>query len=132
MNKKVFTLLTVMAILVMIRCVFDASDNLNYIVASINIVALVYVVFTVLDNIVIKICERISKVNLSKQIRKREIKCVRNKVWIMGTGICGIIFSVYLIFFCSNLGNDIISIVALTISVLDKEFVALISNNYKI
>ena len=50
MNKNIFVLSIAIAIIIFLRCIFDGNDNIIYIVAGINIVAIIFVVYTIIKN----------------------------------------------------------------------------------
>jgi hypothetical protein len=132
MNKNISVLSVVIVIIILLRCIFDSNDNVIYIVAGINIVAIIFVVYTIIENILNNIIEKIKKSKVPKQIIKREITSTRFKIWGWSIGISAVAITVYLWQWCSGLGNDIISILALGISILDDEIVRKVTDNYKI
>ena len=94
MNKNIGILSIIIGILIFIRCIFEKSDKIIYIVAGINIVAIIFVIYTIVERVLHNIIAKIEK--------------------------------------SRGLGNDIISILALGISVLDDEIVRKITENYRI
>lgn len=132
MNRKLSVLSIAIAIIILIRCVFDSNDDLVYIVAGINIVAIEFVIYTIIEKIVENITQKIKESNVPKQIINREITSIRFKIWGMSFGINLILIILYLLYLCSGLGNDILSILALGISVSDDEIVGKIAETYKI
>ncbi len=132
MNKNISILSVVIAIVILLRCIFDGNENLLYIVAGINIVAIVFVLYTIIEKTVDGITNNIRESNAPKQIIVREVKTVRFKMWGWSIGVSIIAVIAYLSLWCSNLGNDIISILALGLSILDDEMVKGITENYKI
>lgn len=50
--KKIWVLVIVIGIIIMLRTIFDSNQNLIYIVAGINIVAMVFVIYTIIEKIV--------------------------------------------------------------------------------
>ena len=66
------------------------------------------------------------------QIIKREIKNTQLKIWGWTIAFSAVVIVWYFLYACSGLGNDIISILALGISILDDEIVKEIPDNYKI
>ncbi len=132
MNKKTFSLCIVIGLLISIRSIFNKSSNMTYIVASVNIIAFSFVVYTIIEKIVFKIIGKIRESNVPIKIINREIRKIRTKVWGLGGIVVVGLIVIYLICYCSNLGNDIISILALGFSVLDDDIIDLISENYRI
>lgn len=51
MSKNISVLSVVIAIIILIRCIFNSNENIIYIVAGINIVALVFVIYTIVEKI---------------------------------------------------------------------------------
>jgi len=132
MNKNIPILSISIAIIILLRCLFDNHEKIVYIVAGINIVAIIYVIYTIIEKIVNNIAGRLRKSGAPEQILNRELKNTRNRIWKYSIGINIILIILYFGLWCSGLGNDIISIIALGISVLDDEIVKIISDNYKI
>lgn len=81
MNRNISILSIVIAIVILLRCIFDSNENLIYIVAGINIVAIVFVLYTIIEKIVNGITNKIRESNVPKQIIMREEKTVRFKMW---------------------------------------------------
>ncbi len=121
MNKKLSVLSFVIAIVIFLRCLFNNNENLIYIIAGINTVAFLFIECTIIEKTVSNIVDKIESSNVPEQIREREISSTRFKIWIWGMSISGIIIVLYFLCGCSNLGNDIISILALGVSILDDE-----------
>ena len=119
-NKKISILVITIAIIILLRCIFDSNENIIYIVVGINIVAIVFVLYTIIEKILDDIIDRIKKSEVPLQIIKREIKNTQLKIWG------------WTIAFSAGLGNDIISILALGISVLDDEIIKKITEIYRI
>lgn len=132
MNKNISVLSVVIAIIIGLRCMLDGNNKLVFIVAGINIVAMAFVLYTIIEKIVGNITDKIKKSNVPEQIIIREIKCTRFKIWGVSIGVSVVAIVLYLLCCCSGLGNDIISILALGISILDDVIVMKVSENYKI
>lgn len=132
MNKNISVLSVVIAIIIGLRCMLDGNNKLVFIVAGINIVAMAFVLYTIIEKIVGNITDKIKKSNVPEQIIIREIKSTRFKIWGVSIGVSVVAIVLYLLCCCSGLGNDIISILALGISILDDEIVMKVSENYKI
>lgn len=132
MSKNIPVLSVVIAIIILIRYIFDSNEKLLYIVAGINIVAIVFVLYTIVEKTINKINKKIKESNVPEQIIKRELKNTQFKIWGWSILVITILISVYFRCWCSSLGNDIISILALGISILDDEIVKKIVDNYKI
>lgn len=132
MSKNISVLSVVIAIIILFRCIFNNNENIIYIVAGINIVALVFVIYTIVEKILDNINDKIKGSGVPLQIIKREIKSTRLKIWGWSIAVSVVVIALYLGQWCSSLGNDIISILALGISVLDDEIVRKVTDNYKI
>lgn len=132
MSKNISVLSVVIAIIILIRCIFNSNENIIYIVAGINIVALVFVIYTIVEKILDNINDKIKESGVPLRIIKREIKSTRLKIWCWSIAVSVVVIALYLGQWCSSLGNDIISILALGISVLDDEIVRKVTDNYKI
>ena len=105
-NKKISILVITIAIIILLRCIFDSNENIIYIVVGINIVAIVFVLY--------------------------EIKNTQLKIWGWTIAFSAVVIVWYFLYACSGLGNDIISILALGISVLDDEIIKKITEIYRI
>lgn len=125
-NLPVFGIVTV--ILVVFRVLLNNNSQLVFVVASINLVALLVVVFAITNQAKEKITEKITLSGVPKDIRIREKKrlcrCVDCWTYIPLT----IIYIGYLFCFSSELGNDIISIVALGLSLSDSFIADAVAN----
>ena len=131
MTKKIWILVIVIGIIIMIRIIFDSNQNFIYIMTGINIVAIVFVIYTIIEKIVYNVMKRIQESGIPERIMSREITGAQHRIWFWGVFISVGLIVLYLTYWCSNLGNDIISILALGISVLDDEIVQIIADNYK-
>ena len=78
------------------------------------------------------IIDRIKKSEVPLQIIKREIKNTQLKIWGWTIAFSAVVIVWYFLYACSGLGNDIISILALGISVLDDEIIKKITEIYRI
>lgn len=132
MNKNISILSIVIAIIIFFRCILDSNDKITYIVAGINIVAFIYVAYTIIEKTLNNIIDKIKESKVPEQIIRREIASTQLKIWGLSIVISFITITLYLGRWCSSLGNDIISILALGISVLDDEIVKKLTDNYKI
>ena len=131
MNKNITLLCFAIAIIIAIRIIFDTNENIVYIVAGINIVAFLFVVYSIIDKIIKNINIKIKESNCPKQIRDRETQTIQFKVYLFSIILPGVAVVIYWKFFCTNLGNDIISVLALGISILDDTIVEKITEYYR-
>ena len=132
MKKPRLALLLAFAFLVAVRIIFADHDNLDTIVAMINLVALYIVVFDIAERIKDTIIMKIADTCGSQSIANREIRKF-SKLFYIAVIIINLLFIVlYFIFLCSSTENDVLSIIALGLSVLDEESVAVGSMLYKV
>lgn len=68
MNKNISVLSVVIAIIIGLRCMLDGNNKLVFIVAGINIVAMAFVLYTIIEKIVGNITDKIKKSNVPEQI----------------------------------------------------------------
>lgn len=132
MKKKIWVLIIVIGIIIMLRIIFDNNSNLIYIIAGINIVAMVFVIYTVIEKVICNVIKKIQESGIPEQIIRRETINAQYKIWFWSILTSIIVIVLYLLLLCSDLGNDIISILTLGISVLDDEIVHMITENYKL
>lgn len=132
MKKNIPILSFTIVMIIIIRCIFSNSTKLVYLVAAINIIAILFVVFTIIYDIKYNVQARIKESGVPIQIQKREIKKISSEIYIISILLSGILTFLYFSLWCSSLGNDIISILALGLSILDDEIVDNISSNIKI
>lgn len=123
LSKNIWVISIVIGIIIFIRCIFDNDENIIYIIGGINIVAIVYVVCTIIEKILNGIISKIDESGDPRQIRKRETRKIKIMIWSVCTVLGALIIGIYFSVMCSSLGNDIISILALGISVLDDDIV---------
>lgn len=132
MKKPRLALLLAFAFLVAVRIIFADHDNLDTIVAMINLVALYIVVFDIVERIKDTIIMKIADTCGSQSIANREIRKF-SKLFYIAVIIINLLFIVlYFIFLCSSTANDVLAIIALGLSVLDEESVAVGSMLYKV
>lgn len=125
-NLPVFGIVTV--ILIVFRILLNNNTQLVFVVALINLVALLVVVFAITNQAKAKITEKVTRSGVPKDIRKREKKhlCCSVDCWTYIP--LTIIYIGYLSYFSSELGNDIISIVALGLSLSDSFIADAVAN----
>ena len=113
MKKNIPILSFTIVMIIIIRCIFSNSTKLVYLVAAINIIAILFVVFTIIYDIKYNVQARIKESGVPIQIQKREIKKISSEIYIISILLSGILTFLYFSLWCSSLGNDIISILAL-------------------
>lgn len=72
MKKNLPVLGIAVALFIFIRCIFNNDVNLKYIVATLNIVAVVFVVYTILERVIANVVAKIERSQAPIQIRMRE------------------------------------------------------------
>ena len=125
MKTSKIPLLFVFAFLIAGRCLVESSDNSVVFVAMLNIVALLIVIFQIAEKLKGKILNKIKTVCLVKDVAKREKRIFLICFYAGLISVNALLIGAYFLWACCNLGNDIISIVALTFSLLDEEIVQL-------
>ena len=118
--------------LIVIRNIFNYHPQIDIIISFINLFALLVVIHLITEHILEKVLIRISKSKVPKQIIHREKKNKKNIINLLVYGVFSVFALVYLIFFRSSLGNDIISILALGLSLIDTYLIDTISKNIKL
>lgn len=128
-NIPIFGIIT--AILLVVRILLDSNSQLVIAVASINLVALLLVVYSITDQIRTQVTNKIEKSGVPRDIMERERQQVCRNVYCCAYIPLAIIYVIYLAYFSSQLGNDIISIVALGLSLSDTFVANTIANLYR-
>lgn len=131
MKRPKIVLAFVFGFLIAFRCLVDKFDNLVVVVAMINIIALFVVIFDSAEELKIQIQRKIISGCASKQIALREKKKFTVLFYSILSSLCVVFVILYFTSWCSYLGNDIISIVALAISILSQDIIALVTNLYR-
>lgn len=117
----------IIAILIVFRVLLNNNPQLIFVVASINLIALLIVVFSITVQIKTKITYIIEQSGIPEDIATRE----KTQICRIVDGLyipLAIIYIVYLVSFCSELGNDIISILALGLSLTDSFIADAVAN----
>lgn len=109
-------------LLIVVRCLLDKNEDLIIILATINLIAAAVVIYSIYYHIktnIMKILKCSSGLNELKNLQKptieKRVRIIKNIAFIS----FAIFALIYMIFFISNLGNDIISISALGLSLSD-------------
>lgn len=116
-NKPTFAI--VMVLLIVARCLLNYNMQLTLIVGLINLFSLLTVVVSITEQFKMEFINKMKSYSMLEDIKMREQKK------ILRTAGCAVyiplivLFIIYLIFFVSDLGNDIISILALGLSLSD-------------
>lgn len=114
--------------LIIVRIMMNKIAEVDLVVAIINIVALLGVVLIVVRKIVSKVQTAIEDSGVPIEIRNREKNAaIRKLEWIVYAPLL-LFVMIYLVFWKSGLGNDIISIVSLGLSLTDVTVVDVVSN----
>lgn len=129
-NLPVFGI--IMALLIVFRCLTEKSAYLTKTVAIINLVALLIVVFSITIQIKERLVEKIEQSGIPQEISRREKRVVQKRIdCITYIPFC-IVAVTYVIFWSSGMFNDIISIVALCLSLSDTYIIEMVVSNYKL
>lgn len=114
--------------LIIVRIMMNKIAEVDLVVAIINIVALLGVVLIVVQKIVSEVQTAIEDSGVPIEIRNREKNAaIRKLEWIVYVPLL-LFVMIYLVFWKSGLGNDIISIVSLGLSLTDVTVVDVVSN----
>ena len=130
MNKfPIYGIIT--ALLIVFRCILNNNPQLVIVVAVINLIALLIVVFDVTSKIKTGFSSRIQQTGVPDDIVTREAKRIKKRIDCIVYIPLLVVYIVYPIFWVSNLGNDVITIIALCISLSDSYIVDTIVDSYK-
>ncbi len=128
MKNNISVFGVIIAILIVIRVLLNKNPQIVFVVALINLIALLIVVFSITVQIKTIITDKIMQSKVPEDIVKREKRQNYKKVDFCIYIPLLIIYIVYLIYFCSELGNDIISILALGLSLMDSFIADAVAN----
>lgn len=112
-------------ILIALRCIVEANPLRDRIVSFINIFALLVVVILITERIKKGLISDIKSYHVPLQIERREIRDLSIRLSLRIYIPYAIISILYFLFLSSGLGNDIISIVALGLSLCDDHIVSI-------
>lgn len=129
-NLPVFGIVT--ALLIVFRCLTEKSPYLIETIAIINLVALLIVIFSITIQIKKELTGKIKQLGVPQEITLREIGDVRKRIDIFTYVPLGVFSVIYVALFASTLVNDIISIIALCLSLSDAYIVKTVVNSYKL
>lgn len=123
--KKPVILISIFLLIIFLRIRFSSSDALIYLIGAINLVSLIIVISCILEKTIFQIKEKLKKI--PRELSNKKIKDVRKKLTI-GSIVFFIIFGIVFFWkFNCGLGNDILTIFALGLSLLDEEIAKVIS-----
>lgn len=122
----------IVALLIIFRWLIADSEYLVQAIAIINLLAFLIVILSITIQIKKALVEKIRKSNVPQDISFREIKTVQKTIdWFTYAPLVPACI-VYFIAFASPFGNDIISIVALCLSLSDTYIINTIVSIYKL
>lgn len=132
MKNRAIPIAIVFGLLVFFRVISEHSANLTVIVSLINIFALLTVFVSIVEHIRINVTNKIKNSGVPKEIINREVKHFTTKVNIYSYVPFCLIVVIYLWFFSSTLGNDILSIISLGLSLTSSNIAESIIKKIKI
>ncbi len=122
----------IFALIIFLRFVFDDNSELMIMVTVFNIVATLIVLLDIADGAKEAIVQKIEKTCAAPSISVREKKRFKKLFWsILSVGVL-LFVGLALKFCCSSLGNDVLSMGSLGISLLNDEIIQICKNLYKV
>lgn len=131
MKNKLQAIAIITLILIVLRCMVETNPQCVLIVSVINITALLVVVYLIAEQIKAGIEESIKELHIPEQIEKREIRRIKKRTELTIYVPFALISMGYLLFLSSGLGNDIISIIALGLSLCNNHIVSIAVSLYR-
>lgn len=131
MKNKFQTISIVTLVLIILRCMVESNPQCVLVVSCINLVALLVVVYLIVEQIGAGMVESIKEVHVPRQIEEREIREVKIKLGLIIYVPFALAALVYVIFLSCGLGNDIVSIIALGLSLCDNHIVSIAVSLYR-
>lgn len=131
MKNKFQTIAIITLILIVLRCMVESNTQCVLIVSVINITALLVVVYLIAEQIKIGLEENIMGLHIPKEIEEREIHELKKKMGLIIYVPFALASLGYLLFLSSGLGNDIISIIVLGLSLCDNHIVSIALSLYR-
>ena len=116
-NLPVFGIITI--ILIVSRILLNDNTQLIVVVALINLIALLVVIFSITVQTKNRINEKITESGVPLEVKEREKKKLFRRIDCSAYFTLAVVYIFYLSVLCSELGNDIISIIALGLSLSD-------------
>ena len=132
MKRQFPVSIAVIIFLIILRIVFDGVEKSDLIVAGINVIAALLVFASITEQIKNNVTKKLERLNNPKEIIRREVKSKRRVISSAAYSSFTIIAAVYFIFFRSDLGNDIFSIISLGLAISDAHIAVWISNIIKL
>lgn len=132
MKNQTSTFIIITVLLIAFRYLLNDSDRLVFANALVNVVAILLVFISITEQIIEKVHNRIDNTRIPKEIKLREKKCAKIYTRICFYSFYAIIIVAYLLFLVSELGNDIVSITSLGLSLIDKSIANGIANCIKL
>lgn len=127
-NKSSLFVLGIGAVISIVRYLLRGSTDLTLIMASVNIFALIFVIWTLIEDIKNNLYTKIEEFKVSDD-KKHKIKNVITFSRSIIIILCFIIIVIFFLFkFRSSTGNDIMAIIALCISIETNHISSSISN----
>ena len=105
--------------LIIVRCIADPFPHLLIIVALLNLLSLAVVIISIIEQIRKKVIIKSNESPAPKAIVARERKRLIKATYTISIALFLILSGVYLTFGLSELGNDIITILSLGLSLID-------------
>ena len=132
MKTQTSTFVIITALLIAFRCILNDSEQLVFANALLNVVAILLVFISITEQIIKNTYSRIDDMGVPKEIKLREKRRTKIYTRIFSYFFYTIICAVYLVFLVSELGNDIVSITSLGLSLIDKSIAISIANSIKL
>ena len=126
--KKLVILVPLFLLIIFLRIMFSFSDELVYLIGAVNLISLIIVIACILDKTICKLKEKLKK--FPQQLSEQTIKTATKKITFISI-ILLVIFGVFFFWkFNCSLGNDILTIFTIGLSLLDEEIANIISDKY--
>ena len=130
--KNNFLLFSVFSVfLLIIRVLLNNSPDLVFIVSLINLIALLLVIVSIRSQIQRKLFDIVDRSGVPHEIVEREKRNIQKSVNCLIFIPFFIVAFLYLCFLSSELGNDIVAIIALGLSLCDNDLVDIVIKLYK-
>ena len=126
--KKALGLSLIFVIMIAVRILIDKSENINYLIGAINWASLIVTAGCILGGEINVMREAYA--SRPQSIAKNAVKRITIRDSIIFIIINALLMGLYFWLLCSNLANDILSIITIGIAVLDEEIVNFIKFLY--